>query len=99
MNHGSPRRSWRKLLRVGVPRAALLLALLALAGSIADADLARAAGPFEPVLGSFDVERSCADAPLPGYAACFALRLVQPEAQVQALAAVSGYGPADLQSA
>jgi hypothetical protein len=102
MTEGSPRRSWRKLLRTNVPRAAVLLALVAVAGSIAGANLARAAGP--PVfvdLGSVSVERACSDTPLPGYAACFAERVVGGQlAQPQvADATPSGYGPADLQSA
>ena len=89
---------------MNAPRTIGLLALVALAGSIAGANLARAAGPFQPVPGGFvQCRASCSDAPLPGYATCFALRLVSSPtglAQAQALAAaVSGYGPADLQSA
>src|SRR5262249_43362807 len=102
MTAGSPRRSWRKLLRTNVPRAALLLALVALAGSIAGATLARAAGPFEITpLSPVAVERACSDSPLPGFAACFAERVVGGQlAQPQlADAAPSGYGPADIQSA
>ena len=76
MKAGSSRRSWRKVLRTNAPRTIGLLALVVLAGSIAGANLARAAGPFQPVPGSFSVERACSDATLPGYATCFALRMV-----------------------
>jgi hypothetical protein len=107
MTARSARRSWRKVLRTNVTRGVLLLALMALAGSVAGADLARAAGPpLVADLGGVSVERACSDTPLPGYAACFAERVVssqlpQPQATetAAAAAAVSGYGPADLQSA
>ena len=103
MTAGSRRRSWRKLLRTNVPRAAVLLGLVALAGSIAGANLARAAGP--PLVavdqGGISVERACSDAPQPGFAACFAERVVGSQVALPqaADAVVSGFGPVDLQSA
>jgi len=105
MTGGSTRRPRRKLLRTKVARAGLLLAIVVVAGSIAGGRLARAAGSPPIVnVGGVRVQRACSEAADPGFASCFAERVV--EGQVPAsqsadatAAAVSGYGPADLQSA
>jgi hypothetical protein len=100
MTEGHPRRPRRTLLPPSAQRASVLLALVALVATIAGAGLARADGPPLFLVGPVSVERSCSADPAPGYATCFAERVVGGLAQPQAAnATVSGYGPADLQSA
>src|SRR4029077_17906102 len=99
------RRIRRTVRRVNVPRVSVLLALFALTASILGAGLPRAGGPvftYNPG-GVVQIEASCSAQPAPGSARCFAERVVSTStglAQPQtSAAAVSGFGPADLQSA
>src|SRR5689334_12350017 len=98
MTDGSQRPSRRKLFRVDVPRAAVVLALIAVAGSVAGANLARAAGPpFQATQLTPDGNERLCSGPLPGYVACFAERVPAASSSIAtpsaATAVVSGYGP------
>ena len=100
MTKGFSRRWRRSSGRLRPLHALIVVALCALAGSLAGGGAA--AGPQLPVpIGEF--VRTCAD-PLPGEFACFALRRTTgvvaavPDG-VNPAVAVSGYGPSDIDSA
>jgi subtilase family serine protease len=100
MTEGSSRRSRRTLLRSGAQRTAVLVALIASTAAIAGAGLARADGPPLGVdQAGLSIERSCSGPAAPGFATCFAERVVGGLALPDTASAVSGYGPADLASA
>ncbi len=87
----------------GIRHLSILLALCVLAGSASLGGATNASAGPTPTLAPATFVRACA-APPPGEFACFALRrttgvLATIPTGVDAAAAVSGYGPADLDSA
>jgi len=106
MIEGLSRRISRRLGALRVRHVLILFALCALVGSVAGGSARAALADASPDASAASFVRACAD-PAPGEAACFALRrttgvianMPSGMSPAAAAAAVSGYGPADIDAA